>query len=179
MKKHYIYAHANESGIFYVGCATSDFKRRGVKGKRQRAYSKSGHTPAWHAAAAEGYTVAIVFETDDRVEAFLKEIELIARFRSQGHAMVNIAIGGPGVKGLKDGEETRRKKSVTKIGALNPMHGITGAAHPNSRRVRDAATGATYDSVLIAAEARGFKMKTLYNWLSGHRPNPTTLEFAP
>lgn len=26
--------------------------------------------------------------------------------------------------------------------------------------------------------AHGLKMKTLYNWLSGHRPNPTSLELA-
>ena len=66
----------------------------------------------------------------------------------------------------------------TKRGKANPMHGRTGAASPVSRKVRDRETGAVYDSVQIASEARGCKMKTLYNWLSGHRPNPTTLEFA-
>ncbi len=75
-------------------------------------------------------------------------------------------------------ESWRKNIAAAKIGALNPMHGKTGPAHPNSRKVRDAATGALYDSVLLAAEAHGFKMKTLYNWLSGHRPNPTTLELA-
>lgn len=68
--------------------------------------------------------------------------------------------------------------AAAKLGAKNPMFGITGALHRNSRKVRDAATGLTYDSVSIAATARGYKMKTLYNWLSGHSRNPTTLEFA-
>lgn len=68
--------------------------------------------------------------------------------------------------------------AATKIGDKNPMYGKTGADHPNSRKVRDTETGALYDSVLIAANATGYKMKTLYNWLSGHRKNPTTLEFA-
>lgn len=70
------------------------------------------------------------------------------------------------------------KIRAAKLGAQNPMHGKTGAAHPKSRKVRDRASGAMYDSVQIAADALGFKMKTLYNWLSGHRPNPTALEFA-
>lgn len=178
MEKFYVYAHANDAGIFYVGCATANVKKRGIRGKRQRAYSKSGHTPAWHAAATDGYTVAIIFETDNRANAFLKEIELIARFRAEGHPLVNMSTGGPGVSGVKDSNETRLKKANGKIGALNPMHGKTGAAHPNSRKVRDTNTGEIYDSVLIASESRGHKMKTLYNWLSGHRKNPTTLEFA-
>lgn len=82
------------------------------------------------------------------------------------------------LRGKKLPDWWRQRISAGKIGSLNPMHGKTGAAHPNSRKVRDAATGEVYDSVLIASEARGCKMKTLYNWLSGHRPNPTTLEFA-
>ena len=49
---------------------------------------------------------------------------------------------------------------------------------PTSRKVHDKISGATYDSVLIAATTHGHKMKTLYNWLSGHRPNHTALEFA-
>ena len=68
--------------------------------------------------------------------------------------------------------------AATKAGALNPMYGKTGSSHPMSRRVRDRASGVIYDSVKIAADAMGLKMKTLYNWLSGHRPNPTTLELA-
>lgn len=72
----------------------------------------------------------------------------------------------------------KQKIAATKVRALNPMYGKTGADHPNSRKVRDVANGNMYDSVQIAADATGQKMKTLYNWLSGHRKNPTTLEFA-
>lgn len=80
--------------------------------------------------------------------------------------------------GVKDAPHVRRMKSITKIGTRNPMYGRTGAAHPNSRMVRDTDSGIVYESVQIAAVALGYKMKTLYNWLSGHRQNPTTLEFA-
>jgi hypothetical protein len=86
--------------------------------------------------------------------------------------------GGVVKAGDKLPESWRKNIAATKIGTLNPMHGKTGAAHPNSRKVRDVSTGAVYDSVQIAADALGFKMKTLYNWLSGHRKNPTTLELA-
>jgi hypothetical protein len=66
---------------------------------------------------------------------------------------------------------------AAKIGEKNPMFGKTGAAHPNSRRVINKETGVVYDSVQIAADSLGYKMKTLYNWLSGHRINNTNLEF--
>lgn len=86
--------------------------------------------------------------------------------------------GGVVKAGDKLPEQWRKNLAAAKVGAKNPMHGKTGAAHPQSRRVRDAESGEVFDSVLIAATQRGHKMKTLYNWLSGHRPNPTTLEFA-
>lgn len=82
------------------------------------------------------------------------------------------------LRGKKLPDWWRQRIAVAKVGELNPMYGKTGAEHPNSRKVIDRATGATYDSVQLAADALGFKMKTLYNWLSGHRKNPTTLELA-
>jgi hypothetical protein len=82
------------------------------------------------------------------------------------------------LRGKKLPQWWKDRIAIGKIGKRNPMYGKTGASHPMSRKVVDRLTGATYDSVQIAAEALGHKMKTLYNWLSGHRPNPTTLEFA-
>jgi NUMOD3 motif len=86
--------------------------------------------------------------------------------------------GGVVRHGDKLSREWRDSLAAAKVGTLNPMYGKTGAAHHNSRRVKDAVTGEVFDSVLIAATVKGHKMKTLYNWLSGHRPNPTSLEFA-
>jgi hypothetical protein len=178
MKAYYVYTHAAAGRVFYVGCATTNFNKRGERAKRGRAYSTLGHTPSWHAAAAGGYDVAVVFESDARDDAFEREVSLIAELRGAGHPLVNIARGGAGCPGVTDSDEVRRKKSITKLGALNPMHGKTGALNPNSRKVRDKTSGTVYDSVQLAADAKGFKMKTLYNWLSGHRPNPTSLELA-
>ncbi len=67
--------------------------------------------------------------------------------------------------------------SAAKMGNKNPMHGKTGADHPNSRKIIDAETGLEYASVTLAAEAAGVKMKTLYNYLNGHRPNTTSMRF--
>ena len=72
----------------------------------------------------------------------------------------------------------KQKMADAKVGAMNPMYGKTGAASPVSRKVQDRISGVVYDSVLLASEAQGFKMNTLYNWLSGRRTNPTSLEFA-
>lgn len=178
-KVFYTYLHVDLNGqVFYVGCATKHKNKRGVKAKTQRAYAKDGHNAAWLAVAQFGYSVVILQEHTDRDAAFAQEREYIAAFRAAGMPLVNICDGGSGCPGVKNSADTKRKKSVTKIGALNPMYGKTGSAHPTSRKVRDRETGVVFDSVQIAADSLGFKMKTLYNWLSGHRQNPTTLEFA-
>lgn len=60
-------------------------------------------------------------------------------------------------------------------GSKNPMYGkITAAA----RRVQDADAGIIFPSVGTAAIEHKLNMKTLYNMLSGHRPNKTSLRFC-
>lgn len=175
MKKFCVYTHSQNGVIFYVGCCAIYPYKRGVRSKYQRAYSKLGHSVNWLLIADKGYEVTIVFESNSRDKAFVKEVELIGENRL---TIVNIALGGAGASGVKDSDEIRRKKSITKLAKLNPMYGKRGADSPRSRAVRDAATGFIYESVLLAATAHDLKMKTLYNWLSGHRKNPTMLEFA-
>lgn len=63
-------------------------------------------------------------------------------------------------------------------GPNNYMRGRNGEKAPNKREVVDQETSIKYPTVLLASEAIGVKMKTLYNWLSGHRPNPTSMRFA-
>lgn len=182
IKNYYVYTHSRKSDgvVFYVGCATYNPKRRG-KDRYQRAYDFGQRTHAWRLEAQHGITTEIVFETEDRGTAFAKEIELISFYgRSDRCAgtLVNQCDGGAGAGGQVSTESSRVKKSLTKRGEKNPMFGRTGAAHPNSRKVKDTKSGTVYDSVQIAADANGLKMKTLYNRLAGHRPNTTSLEFA-
>lgn len=82
------------------------------------------------------------------------------------------------LKGKKLPDWWKDKIRQTKYGENNPMYGITGINHPNSKKVIDIETGEVFDSVTIAAEKHGIKMKTLYNMLSGHRNNKYNLKFA-
>lgn len=63
-------------------------------------------------------------------------------------------------------------------GPNNYMRGRTGSAAPNRRAVVNTCTGERYPTVLIASQSAGLNMKTLYNMLSGHRPNRTPLRFT-
>lgn len=64
----------------------------------------------------------------------------------------------------------------SKFGKNNPNFGKRGTGL--SRKIKDIESGKIYISVSEAAEVCGYKMKTLYNWLSGHRKNPTSLRFV-
>ncbi len=175
-KQHYTYMHRNPEGhVFYVGCATTQPNKRGVRAKLGRAYATSGHTPEWHSASASGYTVEILRMFDDRNEAFEHEKLLIAEMRSAGEPLVNKASGGAGMPGVKDSDEVRQKKAVTKIGELNPMH---GKVSPRAKPVIDMQAGVFYSSVQDAADHLGYKMQTLWSMLKGINPNNTSLRFA-
>lgn len=82
------------------------------------------------------------------------------------------------LRGKKLPDWWKDKIRETKYGSNNPMYGKTGMLSPRSRKVVDINTGEVYDSVSIAAEKYELKMKTLYNMLSGHRPNKYNLKFA-
>lgn len=83
--------------------------------------------------------------------------------------------GGVVKRGDKLPTSWKANLAAAKVGPKNPMYGKRG---PMARAVIDFATGDCYPTVEAAAAARGLKMKTLYNWLSGHRPNVTTMRFA-
>lgn len=82
------------------------------------------------------------------------------------------------LKGKKLPEWWKDKIRQAKIGDKNHRFGKTGALSCRSRKVIDSISGEVYVSVSDAAEKTGYKMKTLYNILSGHRQNSTTLKFA-
>lgn len=86
--------------------------------------------------------------------------------------------GGVVKKGDKLPTAWRKNISNGQKGPNNYMRGRTGKAAPNRREVINEETGEKYPTTLIAAEAFGLNMKTLYNMLSGHRPNKTKLRFA-
>lgn len=82
------------------------------------------------------------------------------------------------LRGKKLPDWWKRRIAAAKVGAMNPMHGRTGASHPRSRAVHDRATGIVYPSVTAAAKAAGLSMQGLHNMLTGHRHNTSTMELA-
>ncbi|MFH2034583.1 MAG: hypothetical protein ABIJ26_07810 [Candidatus Margulisiibacteriota bacterium] len=98
-------------------------------------------------------------------------VEAIRKARKNG------GNGGVVKKGDRLPQWWRNRIAASKYGAMNPMYGRTGKDHPNTRRVINVKTNGVYESVTQAADANGYKMKTLYNWLTGHRKNPTDLRF--
>jgi hypothetical protein len=82
------------------------------------------------------------------------------------------------LKGKQLPDWWKQRIAATKVGDLNPMHGRRGSDHPTSRAIINSGYGLVFESVTEAAEFYGMKMKTLYNQLTGHRPNKLNLEFA-
>jgi len=183
MRKHAVYVHKRRDNgeVFYVGCCVRNDKMRanGVK-KYKRAFDFGQRRLRWFAIvdSAGGVDVEIVFSSDDRGEAFKKEKELVDSYGRESFnngLLVNECAGRDGAPGQPNSEMTKLKKSIRQRGRHNSMYGRRGCGL--SRRVVDSRSGVIYRSVSEAAEQCGFKMKTLYNWLSGHRKNPTYLRF--
>ena len=57
------------------------------------------------------------------------------------------------------------------------QHGLFKTLDKFSKKVKDKCTGETYPSVKKAARQCGFRYSTLKNYLNGHRPNPTCLQY--
>ena len=185
MRKYCVYIHRRKDNNlpFYVGCCTRQDNNRlaGVK-KFRRAFDFGQRRPRWFEIRrdAGGLNVEIAFTFNDKNDAYQKEfeiVELYGRENFKNGLLVNECHGGIGAPGQINSFKTRHKKSITKLGKLNPMYGRTGENHPTTRKVINLGTGKVFDSITEAADACGYKMKTLYNWLSGHRKNPTDLRF--
>jgi hypothetical protein len=77
------------------------------------------------------------------------------------------------------------ERAYDKTHARNPLwkniankHGFDVVIFAHCITDEDVDTNRIYPSIQEAADQFGYKMKTLYNWLSGHRKNPTHLRFA-
>jgi hypothetical protein len=81
--------------------------------------------------------------------------------------------GGVVKLGDKLSEEWKQNLSKAKMGDKNPHYGKTTKI---ARKVVGA-DGVCYPSVSAAAKDLNLNMKTLYNMLTGHRPNKTSLRF--
>lgn len=78
--KYYVYEHsrADNGKVFYVGVGTFNEAATSFVNQYKRAFAKTGRNKLWKQLTNEiGYKVSIVFTTDRREEANLKEKELI------------------------------------------------------------------------------------------------------
>lgn len=92
MKNYFVYTHARatDGSIFYVG-----------KGKDNRATTRKSRNPHWrNIVAKNGLIVVKHAEGLTQDEAFDLEVEMIAKFRAAGVALVNQTNGGEGKSGF-------------------------------------------------------------------------------
>lgn len=75
MKQYYLYEHRTLDGLlFYVGKGT--YREGNSYGGYQRAHSTNNRSPKWKEIASKGFTVNIIYESDDLDDTLLKEDEL-------------------------------------------------------------------------------------------------------
>jgi hypothetical protein len=92
--KTYLYSHSTPAGsVFYIGVGAAtrpfEFSRR----KRSKEW--------WRLYEAHGVRVSIVEEFESNGAAYAAEIELIRKYRAEGHPLINVTGGGRGMKGVK------------------------------------------------------------------------------
>lgn len=106
----------------------------------------------------------------------------------RAHAIRMTGAGNPNF-GIKNSPETIAKRVATRgnkcsgadhpfFGKKRPQHVIDVLREKQSRPVIDRATGVRYASIKEAAASVGKSLTTVSRWLSGARPNPTTLELC-
>jgi hypothetical protein len=124
---YYVYTHTrlDTNQVFYIG-----------KGKKSRAYSTHGRNKYWkNIVNKTPYIVKII--ADNLCEDMSLELEVfvISEYKTLGVKLVNMTDGGEGVSGLKDTEETKRKKSIRATGRKMSVESIQKSREKNKGRV--------------------------------------------
>ena len=122
----YVYIHRRGDTLFpfYVG-----------KGKERRAWTKRNRNPHWQNIVAKcGYSVEIVSEFEQEIDALQYENHLIAEFKSLGCPLVNCTEGGDGGTGHKQSEATKQAIRAKMLGKRNSL-GAKPSAETIEKRV--------------------------------------------
>ncbi len=132
--KHYIYIHLRKDTLtpFYVG-----------KGTGYRATSKRCRNKYWQSIVNKHGYVSVIYERfENDIDAFKREIELIALLKDLGHELVNMTEGGEGAAsgnknllGHKHSEETKKKISESSKGRKHSEETKRKIAEANAKRI--------------------------------------------
>ena len=114
-----VYSHKKKGTdiVFYIGIGIDE----------KRAFSKRNRNKYWNNVVNKyDYDVTILFENITYEKANEKEIELILKYGRidlKTGTLVNLTIGGDGVKGYKYTDLVKKKMSILKKGITSPMLG--------------------------------------------------------
>lgn len=133
---HYLYLISSTlNDRVYVGI-TNKLRKRFCEHARcmRRGVNKSGSKSHLYSTAKkhglDKFTFSLVAVFDTRVSLTKAEIDLIAKYKSDGVVMYNMTDGGDGSLGLIPSPETRAKLSKATKGQANPMYGRRGVLSP-------------------------------------------------
>ena len=141
MNNYCVYKHTFPNGKVYIGITRQKPERRWNRG---RGYEQS--TYMWNAIQKYGWENIkheILYEGLTKEEAENKEIELIAKYKSNDSIHgYNIANGGNCIGTVS--ESTKRKIASTRMGEDNPMYGKFGEQHHNAKKINQYSMNGDY-----------------------------------
>ena len=164
-----VYRHRrlDNNQVFYIGIGTE-----------KRAYRKQGRNNLWKRVVNKyGYSVEILakdlsWENACELETLL--IEGYGRVNLKTGNLVNMTIGGDGIKGFNHSEDTKLKMSVSaKKRGVRPSNYFDYC----SRKLINIKTNKIYNSITSASKEVGIKRTTLNEMLCGTNKNKTNLRY--
>lgn len=113
-----MYRKSNQKEIRYVGITVhEDVKKRFTSHLEKTKSGVNRPVNDW-IKKYDDIVIAKVSSPLTWEDACMEEIALIAKLRLEGHRLLNMTKGGDGSVGIKDSEETRKKKSLAQTGRI-------------------------------------------------------------
>jgi len=116
--KYYVYRHIrlDKNEPFYIGIGTKKDKNfKKITSEYYRAYIKSKRSKFWNNIVNKtNYKIEIIYETNDKKEALVKErefIKLYGKRTTNNGTLVNLTDGGDGSNEFRLSNETKKKMS--------------------------------------------------------------------
>lgn len=144
--RYYVYIHKrlSDGSVFYVG--------KGGDGTGKRARSSSGRSEWWRMVSAKhGFEALITFNSESHDDCILLEMWLIAKFKNDGLALVNMTEGGEGQLGYSPSQEVRARASK-RLKGVAPSENTRAAQIRSASKAVISSDGVIYSSATEAAK---------------------------